>query len=594
MPRKFSEFDPDTGPSISVEVVGIDPDEADPALQNVRIPLAYLKGRTYAAIDEKPLQEPIIALFFGDSNCYGYAGEFNNENAPTETMVINNNVFVWQGPHSGSGSSMVPDAPASFGWVVADPNRSSEWEGGALFCGMKGFGGDPVWSWANSTQQRTGRPVYILKLTRGGMPIADISPPSGYAYSHYIAHCAAAVAAVPDTRGVADFEFCMLGAGDAGWALGPGSGYSPREWRDLYQARRGDADNAGGIIDQAFIDEEWTQFVIVGQPQEWDWWKGSQMAADYNNARTRFIGYRPFPLYDPVHLTGDGYLQWGRMASGVTLEPPTEQNDYPADSGALTWRHTNISDVLDEASAVAFKFDTDKTLATLGQRLFEFKNFGADRVWASVAGELNITGGLNAGGNIVSASSALAIGNILCGGTIASGDNIQANSGNISTLVGDVISANDVTAANNVEATNDVIAYGNVVTNNILAAGAVSSGGKLTVQTGLAETPALYHNSTGTAVTLDQTESVIIVSQVLTTPYTFTLPDALSNIGIVYRFITMLNLGLGGTINVPGGNLWFDEFPGTTAITLAAAEQWELRAIDLGGTGVWSRVRTTA
>ena len=87
MPRKFSEFDADNGPSISVEVVGVDPNEADPALQNIRIPLAYLKGRTYAAVDEKPIQEPIVALFFGDSNCYGYAGSFNNENAPTQPMV---------------------------------------------------------------------------------------------------------------------------------------------------------------------------------------------------------------------------------------------------------------------------------------------------------------------------------------------------------------------------------------------------------------------------------------------------------------------------------------------------------------------------
>jgi hypothetical protein len=393
-------------------------------------------------------------------------------------------------------------------------------------------------------QQKTGRDVYILKLCVGGMPISYMTGPSGLAYTHYIPHCTAAVAAVPDTRGVADFEFCMIGAGDAGWALGPRNVDSPVEWRNLYQARRGDADNPGGIIDEAFIDEEWTQFIIVGQPQEWDWWKASQMVADYNNARTRFIGYRPFPLYDPVHLTGDGYLQWGRMAAGVTLEPPTEQNDFPSDSSALTWRHTNVSDVLDEsisggdpADAVAFKFDTDKDLSTSGQRLFEWKILGADRVWASVGGELNLTGGLNAGGNIVSASSALAIGNILCGGTIASGDTIQANAGDVQTLVGDIHSANDITAGNDITATNDVIAFGNMVTNNILAAGAMSSGGKLSVQSGLAETPSLYHNTTGTAVTLDQTESVIIVSQVLTTPFTFTLPDALTNIGIVYRVI---------------------------------------------------------
>ena len=110
-------------------------------------------------------------------------------------------------------------------------------------------------------------------------------------------------------------------------------------------------------------------------------------------------------------------------------------------------------------------------------------------------------------------------------------------------MVGDIHSANDITAGNDITATNDVIAFGNMVTNNILAAGAMSSGGKLSVQSGLAETPSLYHNTTGTAVTLDQTESVIIVSQVLTTPFTFTLPDALTNVGIVYRVITMLNLG---------------------------------------------------
>ena len=590
MPRKFSEFDADNGPSISVEVVGVDPNEADPALQNIRIPLAYLKGRTYAAVDEKPIQEPIVALFFGDSNCYGYAGSFNNENAPTQPMVQNDRVFVWQGPHSGTGSGMVPDAPASFGWVVADPNRSSEWELGALFCGMKGFGGDPAWSWANNTQIRTGRDVYLFKLTQGGMLLSLISPPSGAAYSHYIAHATAALAAVPNTRGVADFEFCMLGAADAGDAgAGPGT-LSAKEWMEAYQARRGDADNPGGIIDQPFIDEDWTQFVLVGQPQRWDWWKGSQMAANNNNGRTRFIGYRPMPMYDIYHPTGDGYIRWGEMASGVTLEPPTEQNDYPSDSGSLTWRHTNTSDVPDTPTAVAFKFDTDKDLATAGQRLFEFKNLGADRVYAEVDGGLVATGS-------VTTVDVLATGNVF-----SLSGNIQANTGDILAPAGNVDVGGDIDAGGNIESVGNVIANGQLVGLNILGTGAITSlntvqaNGKLIANSGVThKTSTNFANAAGTAVALDDTYHVIYISNTLTSAYTFSLPDAAVNEGLVYVFVCSRDVGLGATINVTGDNFWYDEFPTKTAITVANNDVWTLRALDPNGgvNGVWSRSNAT-
>jgi hypothetical protein len=282
----------------------------------------------------KPANEPVLHIGFGDSNATGYvvlAGD-NPEGNPNVLDLVN--------PAEPS-SSVVPDDwyptidTSLYNFAAYDPTLAALPAAPGLnqVGYQRGNRGQIHYTTANLVQKHSERTIYTISVTRSG-GISEFFKP-GESLNTLIADLVArAKVLVPElaTVDTADIITCSLGANDANWL---GIGYTPQQYVDTMK----------DIIDNSSFTSRDTRVLIIEGPWKWNWenpdpdvskWSGWDVLNAQTNEKTKIISSYGIPDNsanspgDLVHYSGEGRVLIGDvMYDALINEAPYNGNSLP-------------------------------------------------------------------------------------------------------------------------------------------------------------------------------------------------------------------------------------------------------------------------
>ena len=289
-----------------------------------------------SAFPDKPLGEPIVIVFTGQSNCSGV-----NVNS---SMVTNSSVFDWQTTAPSSGYPQT----GTFAFAVANPSWNSGYanqQSTQAFTGMRGSGNDGFvtgsmgnigWTAADLLQKQTGRDVYMITVHQGAATI-NAWASGGTCATRLNTQVVAALAAVPSGPAKPDLVIWAQGESDSTTGI---LGSSPESYFTAW--------NTFKVASEAvWTEKDKTRWLVCGLGSYWEttqgYWAGLKLLIQNTSQYVNFIPSEGAQELILGHFSGLGYEQMGERVREAVVAGNAAKPIQNYDSKSIVWQGTSTT-----------------------------------------------------------------------------------------------------------------------------------------------------------------------------------------------------------------------------------------------------------